>query len=174
MDDTQEAKKKQIIQLLKNAEPKTTLSCPGCSWWSKALTGATILCFITTMLPLGASTSLLAIATGLFLFSWLNPNFRPSRNTCMIAISLVTASILSGCSPLFTNNDQGVINICEESTGQECKIGTATGWSLFGIPVRDVNIADARIAGSIEDVFGVSTSHGYGVVSVTKVTVYGS
>jgi hypothetical protein len=95
---------------------------------------------VATMLPAGKLTSPLTMVTGLFLLSWINSRVRPSAKVRIVLISLVGASMVSSCSPLFTNGDQGVINICEESTGQECKVGTATGWSLFGIPVRDIDI----------------------------------
>jgi hypothetical protein len=96
-----------------------------------------------------------------------------SKKTVAALVLLASASVVSGCSPIRASIDSDVLSVCRDSTEISCKYGLAKGWPVLGIPVTFATIGQARLNGGIDKVFGVETVKGVGLVSVTRLTVYG-
>jgi hypothetical protein len=95
------------------------------------------------------------------------------EETVAALVLLASASVASGCSPIWASIDSDVLSVCRDSTEISCKYGLAKGWSVLGIPVTFATIGQARLNGGVDKVFGVETIKGVGLVSVTRLTVYG-
>ena len=83
--------------------------------------------------------------------------------------------MFTGCSSSFlTDLNRDIIQACESTTGDRCLTGLAKGYSVFGIPVRHATLDQARLQGGVDKVFGVENVTSYGLITVTRLTVYGS
>jgi len=136
-----------------------------------------IIALIGTMVPLQAANvffSIASILTSIALFV-LRRRITMPRRWQMAAAALLLASTATGCSPAFLDRlDADILASCETSTGNACRVGVAQGWSIAGIPISHATIDQARLDGGVQKVFGVETVRGSGLISVTRLTVYGS
>jgi hypothetical protein len=136
-----------------------------------------IISIILATLPIGTASSIFsAIALGLLLVLIYCCKKHPGLflKKSITAIILTTAlSVTVGCSPLLEKLNSDVLSICEEAQGGSCKSGISRGMSIFGYPFSNADIEMAKAAGGIEKVFGTELSKGHGLVSITRIVVYG-
>jgi hypothetical protein len=141
----------------------------------RVLVAALAIALLGTMVPITAANiyfSVAATVITLALFA-ARAKLRIPKQTIAALILLACASITTGCSPLWADIDGDVLAVCQQTTEGNCRSGLAKGWSVLGIPVRFATIGQAQLNGGVDKVFGVETIRGVGLISVTRLTVYG-
>jgi len=134
-----------------------------------------IISLIGTMAPVNAANLFFSIATILLIFSMvpLRGRLKIPRIAIVATVLLAGVSITAGCSPLLDKINPEIFSACKESTGQTCGYGVSFGYSILGIPIRYATIDQARLAGNIKKVYGIDSVTQRGLVSFTRLTVYG-
>lgn len=136
-----------------------------------------LICFslIGTMLPFQmvvtffSLASVTALALSLLLF-WKNQIHFSKTANLTIAV-LLLASIVSGCSPaLLSHTSPEMLELIRE---REYQYHTMEKYSLFGLGMDKVSIENVQFEGDIETVYVAKIEHGYGIVSLSRVTVAG-
>ena len=165
--------KLKVANILREASPKKPK--PPTNDPHKTIYIITIIALIITMLPFISATIL---GTVFFIVSipWLIFNchkhkYGMSRTFVSMTTALTIASFASGCSPTIAGPMIGPQEMCGEEV---CLIGTATGLSVCGYPVIPVTIQMAQENSEITDRVGTEVITGHGLISVTKIYVYGS
>lgn len=141
----------------------------------RTLVAALAIAILGTMVPITAANIYFSVAATLITIAIFVTRVKlgiPKQTIAALTL-LACASITTGCSPLWSDIDGGVLAVCQDSTEVSCKYGLAKGWSVLGIPIRFATIGQAQLNGGIDKVFGVETIKGVGLVSVTRLTVYG-
>lgn len=136
-----------------------------------------LIALIGTMVPLQAANVFFSIASILISSAMLLLRRRLIFPKKLIAAGacLAVISVATGCSPAFLEKlSADIIASCNSSTGEACKVGVSKGWAIAGIPIRYATIDQARLDGDVQKVFGVETVKSAGLISVTRLTVYGS
>jgi hypothetical protein len=141
----------------------------------RTLVAALAIALLGTMVPITAANIYFSVAATVITLAMLaaRAKLRIPKKTIAALTLLACASITTGCSPLWSDIDGGVLAVCQDSTEVSCKYGLAKGWSVLGIPIRFATIGQAQLNGGIDKVFGLETIKGVGLVSVTRLTVYG-
>ncbi len=173
MKDCQQNKRAEIIRLIKEAAGESAEASQG----GIRLPLLAILLLVGTTFPFPAISSFCSIAAvstiGALLATHRRGQGRTPRNLKIAVLAFIGISLVSGCSPMFDKLDTDILSACRENTGNSCKYGMSTGYSVFGVALRHATVDQARLDGQIDKVFGVETVRGAGLVSVTRLTVYG-
>lgn len=141
----------------------------------RTLTGCLTIALLGTTVPIPAANTFFSITTLLLIIiaAVLRSRLQFGKAGILGIALLFAASVATGCSPTLETIDKDILAACRESTGEVCSYGTAVGYAVCGIPVRYATIDQARLDGGVDDVFGVETVRGFGLVSVTRLKVYG-
>lgn len=103
-----------------------------------------------------------------------NKSAHISKQLVAVAIALGLMSVTIGCSPLLSEPNTEIIEFCEKETSNQCLYGMSQGYAVFGWDIRFATIEQAKLAGGFSNVFGTEHIKGNGLVSVTRIVVYGS
>lgn len=136
-----------------------------------------LIALIGTMVPLQAANVFFSIASILICSAMLllRRRVHVPKKRIVAAVCLALVSTATGCSPAFFDKlNADIFSNCNAVTGNACKIGVATGWAVAGITIVDATIDQARKSGGMKKIFGVETIKNAGLVSVTRLTVYGT
>jgi len=137
----------------------------------------TLICFslVGTMLPFQPVVTFFSLAAvtslvlSLLLFWKKQLHFNKATNLSIAGLFL--ASTLSGCSPaFFTQVTPEMVDIIQQ---RKYDLHTMQKYSLFGIGLEKINIENAQFEGNIETVYLAKIEHGYGLISLSRITVAG-
>lgn len=108
-------------------------------------------------------------------FTFAAARYRSWSKPIITTLCLITAtSVLSGCSPSWTRLDPDLLAVCEASNSESCRIGVATGWSVFGMTVKAATVEKAKKESGIKNIISARVDAGHGLVAIKKVTIYGT
>jgi hypothetical protein len=130
---------------------------------------------IGTMLPfkiLVTFFSLLTVITTLIgLVLILKKQISVSRPAAVMLVALLTTSVLSGCAPaIFGNNSSELYNLIQQ---RDYKYHSMQKVGVFGLGLDELTIGNAQLEADIETVYVAKLTEGYGIVSLSRITVAG-
>ncbi len=133
------------------------------------------LSLIGTMLPFKVAViffSLVAVTSFIItLLLILKKQLRFNKPASGALVALLATSILSGCAPaLFSKNSPELLQLIKD---REYKYFSLQKYGIFGLGLDEVTIENAQFEGDIETVYVAKLEHGYGIVSVSRMTVAG-
>jgi hypothetical protein len=164
--------KTRIARLLSEATPAPKTEQPKAYHTLWSLLGLSL---IGTMLPFQTVVTFFSL-TAVMTFSitllliWKKQT-RISKPASGLLIALLTASMLSGCSPaLFSRTSPEMLELIRE---QDYRYYTMEKYGIFGLGLDELTIENAQFEGNIETVYVAKLEQGYGIVSMSRITVAG-
>lgn len=160
----------KVLNILKDATPKKPKDP------HKPFYIAVITSLIGTTIPYLTLSFCFAvfffISTTMLINSFRNHGAKASRKFLATFLVVLTLSTISGCGPILADADQTMMNLCKEVG--DCKTGTSFGYNIAGISIKKATIEEAIEAGEITKRVATEIGKGYGLISTTKIVVYGS
>ena len=167
--------KTRLHRLLESATPDSGKQAQQFGIISKIVPTLITICLIGTMLPFQAVVaffSLGAITIALLsLYLLWKKQIKFTKSMTAILLALTLTSVLSGCSPAFTfQTQQELIKFAHENSFDLHSIRRI---GFFGLGLDDATIATAQADSHIKTIQGTQIDRGYGLVSITIVTIAG-
>ena len=163
--------KTRLARLLQSATPQK----PAAPRSNKLITSLLIITIIGTMLPFQAvvtffSLSCVTIAL-LFTIQVARKQLQITKSMAALLVALTVTSAISGCAPTFTfQTQQELIKFAHEN---KIDIHSIRRFGIFGLGLDDATIATAQASSTIKTIQGAQIDRGYGLISVTVVTIAG-
>jgi len=161
--------KTKVARLLAKAKPKTKTNPYPVLWMILGIS------LIGTMLPVQAVVtffSLTAVTTFLvtLVLVW-KKQLRFSKKATGLLLALFLTSIVTGCSPaIFSQTNPEMIRLIHD---RDYKYFSTQHYGIFGLGLDDLTIENAQFEGNIETVYVAKIEQGYGIISVSRITVAG-
>ena len=156
--------KTRLARLLQTATPRQT-----------APRSNKLITIIGTMLPFQVvvtffSLSCVTIAL-LFTIQVARKQLQITKSMTALLIALTVTSVLSGCAPTFTfQTQQELIKFAHEN---DFNVHSIQRIGVLGLGLDDATIATAQADSTIKTIQGAQIDRGYGLISVTIVTIAG-
>ena len=163
--------KTRLARLLQSAAPDR----PEPTKANKLLPTLVIICLLGTMLPFQAAVVFFSMSTAtialLSLILMFRSQLKITKSMATLLVALTATSVLSGCAPTFTfQTQQELIKFAHEN---DFNVHSITRIGVFGLGLDDATIATAQADSDIKTIQGTQIDRGYGLVSVTIVTIAG-
>ena len=163
--------KTKLHRLLQSAAPKQ----PESTRINKLLPTLIIICLLGTMLPFQAAVVFFSMSTAtvavLSLTLLLRSQLKITKSMGALLMALMATSILSGCAPAFTfQSQQELLKFAHEN---DFNVHSIRRIGVFGLGLDDATIATAQADSTIKTIQGAQIDRGYGLISVTIVTIAG-
>jgi hypothetical protein len=142
----------------------------------QSLATSLIIALVGTMVPLPAANTFFGIAALLITAAVIiaRKQIRIPQKAIIAATMLAAVSLTTGCSSAWLSElNADIVRACQEKNG-DCRTGLSIGYAVLGIPVRYATLEQAQLDGSVQKVFWGETVKSFGLVTVTRLTVYGS
>ena len=129
---------------------------------------------VCTMIPIPKTAIFFSmcavIVIAIIAAAWAQDAIRVTKRTWTLIIGLSLVSVVSGCSPLLTDNfPKEFIDL----NGKATKIHTLQRVGFLGLGLDDITIDTARKEAHLKSVVAVKEVRGYGLISVARITVAG-
>lgn len=164
----------RISRLLDKARPAKSPEEPHAKT-STQLNSLLVMALIGTMMPAQIavaffSFTFLVTAILYIILAWIG-HVRISKRIIISTIVLTLISSLSGCTPaLVSRMPQDMAQLIKD---RDYKYYSIQKFGIFGLGTDDITVENAQFEGNIETVYVCKIERGYGIVSLSRVTVAG-
>jgi len=164
--------KTRLHRLLQSVEHKPTEAS---KTPSSVIPTLLTICLLGTMLPLQFAVAFFSLSTvtlaGLSLILSLKKQLTFTAATKGLLAALTVTSVLSGCSPAFTfQNQPELIKFAHEN---QLEFHTIQRVGILGLGLNDATIATAQAESNIKELRGAQVDNGHGLINVVQITIAG-